>query len=105
MVQKLTTQSFQNEVLASAVPVLVDFWSPGCRPCELLAPVLDELAREAEGRFHIQKINVWDEPALASRFRISAVPTLLVFKNGEVMRSLVGFHDKRKLLQALQEAA
>jgi thioredoxin 1 len=104
MLQELTTTGFDNEVLASAIPVLVDFWSPTCGPCRLQEPVLHELANEAQGRFHVTKINVWDEPDLATRFQISAVPTLLIFREGQVVRSLVGYQDKPKLLRALHEA-
>jgi thioredoxin 1 len=105
MTQELTADLFQYEVLESEIPVLVDFWSPSCAPCKLQHPVLDELASEGTGRFQIKKINVWEEPELATRFRISAVPTLLIFRHGEVVRSLVGFQDKSKLLRALQEVA
>lgn len=105
MVLELTMETFHQEVLQSQVPVLVDFWSPGCGPCRMLAPVIKELAAEAEGRFRFGTINAWDEPGLATQFKISAVPTLLIFKNGEIVRSLVGYHDKARLLDALQEAA
>jgi thioredoxin 1 len=104
MVQELTAESFQQEVLDSAVPVLVDFWSPTCAPCRRMAPVLDELAAEAGGRFRVGKVNAWDEQGLAVRYRISAVPTLLVFRGGAVVNTLVGYHDKRRLLEALRPA-
>ncbi len=73
MIQELTAEQFQNEVLASEIPVLVDFWSPECRPCKLLNPVLSELAAEGMGRFQVKKIDIWSEPELAARFRISDV--------------------------------
>lgn len=103
-VQELTLDAFQAEVLASEVPVLVDFWSPTCGPCRMMEPVIDELAHENAGRFRVKKVNVSDEPELAARFQISAVPTLLLFKDGEVVGSLLGYQDKRRLLKALQEA-
>lgn len=105
MVQELTAKAFQAEVLDSQAPVLVDFWSPGCGPCRLLLPVLDELASEVAGDFQVRKINVWDEPELATRYGINAVPTLLIFKDGKVVRSLIGFQSKSRLLQVLKEAA
>jgi thioredoxin 1 len=105
MLQELTVDLFQQEVLDSNVPVLVDFWSPGCGPCKLQDPVLKELADDADGKYRVKKINVWDEPELATRFEIRAVPTLLVFHQGEVVRSLVGYQKKSVILQALQEAA
>jgi len=104
MVQELTADNFQREVIDSAVPVLVDFWSPGCVPCQRIAPVLDELAAEAGGRFRVGKANAWDEQGLAGRSRMSAVPTLLVFKGGAVVNSMVGYQDKRRLLEALKAA-
>src|SRR5262249_10671695 len=104
MVQELTADSFQQEVMESAVPVLVDFWSPSCPPCRRIAPVLDELAAEAGGRFRVGKVNAWEEQGLAVRYRISAVPTLLVFKSGAVVNTLVGYQDKRRLLEALKAA-
>ena len=104
MVQELTNDTFKQNVLDSTVPVLVDFWSPTCAPCRRIAPVLDELAAEAGGRFRVGKVNAWDEQDLAVRYRISAVPTLLVFKAGAVVNTLVGYQDKRRLLEALKAA-
>jgi thioredoxin 1 len=104
MVQELTAENFQQEVINSAVPVLVDFWSPNCAPCRRIAPIIDELAAEAGGLFQVGKVNAWEEQDLAVRYRISAVPTLLVFKGGAVVSTLVGYQDKRKLLEALKPA-
>ncbi len=104
MVQQLTAASFQQAVLESPVPVLVDFWSPGCAPCRRIAPILDQLAAEADRRFAVGKVNAWEEDALAVRYRVSALPTLLVFKGGEVVNTLVGFQDRRRLLAALEPA-
>jgi thioredoxin 1 len=103
MAQELTTDNFQKDVIECAVPVLVDFWSPGCAPCRRIAPIIDEIAEEAGGRFRVGKVNAWEEQTLAARYRISAVPTLLVFKGGVVVNALVGYHDKRRLLDALQQ--
>ena len=104
MVQELTADNFEQEVIDSAIPVLVDFWSPGCVPCQRTAPVIDELAAEAGGRFRVGKVNAWEEQGLAVRYRISAVPTLLIFKNGAVVNRMVGYQDKRKLMEALKAA-
>jgi thioredoxin 1 len=101
MVLELTAANFQKDVLESTVPVLVDFWSPRCAPCRRIAPVLDEIAAEAGDRFRVGKVNAWEEQALASHYRISAVPTLLVFKGGAVIQTLVGYQDKRRVLEAL----
>jgi thioredoxin 1 len=104
MVQELTADNFRQTVIDSAIPVLVDFWSPGCIPCQRIAPVIDELAAEAGGRFRVGKVNAWEEQGLAVRYRISAVPTLVVFKGGAVVNTLVGYQDKRRLLEALKAA-
>lgn len=104
MVQELTTARFEQDVFAAEVPVLVDFWSPACGPCRLQEPVLNELAQQADGQFEVRKVNVWDSPELATQFQISAVPTLMIFKQGQVVRTLVGYQDKSKLLTALQKA-
>jgi thioredoxin 1 len=101
MVKELTAEFFQKEVIESTVPVLVDFWSPTCGPCRRIAPIIDEIAAEAGGRFEVGKVNAWEQYDLATRYRISALPTLLVFKGGSVARTLVGYHDKRRLLEAL----
>jgi thioredoxin 1 len=104
MTQELTIDNFQKEVLDSAVPVLVDFWSPTCGPCRRLAPVLEQLDVEAGGRFRVGKVNVFEQQDLAVRYGISAVPTLLLFKGGALVNNLVGYQDRRRLLEALRPA-
>jgi thioredoxin 1 len=104
MVLELTADTFQKDVIDSAVPVLVDFWSPTCAPCRRIAPVIDEIAAEAGERFRVGKVNAWDQQALAARYRINAVPTILVFKGGAVIDRLVGYQPRRRLLEALQPA-
>jgi thioredoxin len=104
MVQELTADNFQQAVIDSPLPVLLDFWSPNCAPCLRIAPVLDALDAEAGGRFRVGKVNAWEEQGLAVRYRISAVPALLVFKGGAVVNTLVGYQDKRKLVEALEPA-
>src|SRR5262245_36877175 len=90
-----TDTNFQDEVLKSPVPVLVDFWAEWCGPCKMLGPVLDELASEYEGRIKIGKVNVDDFQGLAAQYGVRAIPTLLVFKNGEVAEQMVGMQSKR----------
>lgn len=93
----LTDQNFSSDVLSSKTPVLVDFWAEWCGPCKMLAPVLDELATEYNGRVSIGKVNIDFHQALAAKYGITAIPTLLLFKNGEVAEQIVGLRSKRDL--------
>ena len=91
---ELTSRSFDSEVLNSDKPVLVDFWASWCGPCRMLAPVVAEIARERAGSVKVAKVNIDEEPALANRFRVSSIPTVLVFKDGKIVNSSVGFRPK-----------
>lgn len=100
----LTSQNFEAEVGKSAQPVLVDFWAEWCGPCKMLAPVLDELAGEYAGKAKIAKLNIDEHQDLAVRFGISSIPTLLLFKGGEVVNQSVGLKPKAALKQVLEGA-
>jgi thioredoxin 1 len=94
-------ESFNDVVLASDIPVLVDFWAQWCPPCHMLSPVLDEIAAELAGRLRIVKVNVDEYPRIAGRYGVLAMPTLTVFRDGEVLSSVVGARPKRRLLADL----
>ena len=93
----LTDANFDEEVLKSDIPVLVDFWATWCGPCKMIAPVVEEIAKENEGKIKVGKVNVDEEQRLAIRFGISSIPTLLVFKNGELANKAVGYMPKAQL--------
>lgn len=93
----LTDANFANEVLQSAQPILVDFWAEWCGPCKMIAPILDELAAEYDGRARIGKVNVDESQALAAQFNVRSIPTLLFFKEGQVVEQVVGARSKREL--------
>lgn len=97
----LTKKNFKVEVLSSSQPVLVDFWATWCGPCKMIAPSVAELAEEFEGRAKVGKVDVDKESALARQYNISAIPTLLVFKDGKVVDQVVGASSKQELKAVL----
>jgi len=101
--QTITDTSFAADVLeaSSAMPVLVDAWAEWCGPCRLLAPVLDQLAAESQGRYKIAKLNVDDNPRTAAQFNIRSIPTLLIFKNGGLVDQIVGVQPKQSIAARL----
>lgn len=99
----LTKENFAQEVLNSDKPVLVDFWAPWCAPCRMMAPVLEEFAKEYGEKIKVAKVNVDEEEKLASQYGIMSIPALLVFKNGKVTASSAGFIPKENLLKLVEQ--
>lgn len=95
---ELNEQNFDEEVIKSGAVILVDFWADWCGPCKALGPVLQEIAEEAEGKFKIAKVNIDDNPGLATKWEVMNIPTMILFKAGEEVDRLVGFMPKAKIL-------
>ncbi len=100
---ELTNETFDEEVGASELPLIVDFWAEWCGPCRMVAPVLEQIASENEGKVRLAKLNVDDAPAVAQRFGIMSIPTLMVFKDGQAKKRIVGAKGKGQLLEDLSE--
>ena len=96
-VLKITSENFEQEVLKAAQPFVIDFWASWCGPCKMFSPIVDEFAEENEGKVKVGKVNIDDEPDLASRFGVMSIPTAILFKNGQAVQSMVGVQPKAKL--------
>lgn len=97
----LTDTTFESEVIKSDKPVLVDFWAPWCGPCRMMSPIVEELAKEYNGKAKICKMNTDENPQMAQEYSISAIPTLLFFKDGKVVKEIVGLQSKEELKEIL----
>ncbi|MFQ5878807.1 MAG: thioredoxin [Dehalococcoidia bacterium] len=102
--QEVTDANFEQEVLQAGTPVLVDFWAPWCGPCRMVAPIVEELAEEYDGKVKFAKVNTDDSVNTAIRYGIRSIPTLLVFKSGEVVGQIIGFRPKSDLKKNLDKA-
>ena len=105
MALEVNDTSFEQEVMCSTLPVLVDFWAPWCGPCKALAPTIDQIAEEYQGKVKVVKVNVDESPESAVQFRINSIPTLIIFKDKEPKELLVGNVDKAKISAALDKVS
>ena len=101
MSKEITGENFEQEVIKSDIPVLIDFWAPWCGPCRMVSPIVDELSDELSGEIKVVKINTDDEPELAAAFNVMSIPTLAVVKHGKVAATTVGAKPKEEIRSAL----
>ncbi len=97
--QKITDATFEQEVLKSAEPVVVDFWAEWCGPCRMIAPALEEISKELDGKVKIVKLNVDENPTTPTKYNVRGIPTLILFKNGQIAGTKVGALPKSKLVE------
>ena len=101
-IREFTEANFDSDVLASTLPVLVDFWAVWCGPCHAVGPILEAVAQETEGKLRVGKVNVDEHPDLAARYGITSIPTMLVFKGGELVDQITGAVPKSRIMKTLQ---
>ncbi len=99
---KLNTDSFEKEVLEADIPVLIDFWATWCMPCHMIAPALEEIAKDYEGKIKVGKVNVDEAGEIAQRYSVMSIPTLMVFDKGKVMSKIVGALPKEEIIKFIQ---
>jgi len=100
---ELNSGNFKTTVDTGPTPVLVDFWAPWCGPCKVIAPILEEVAKEFEGKVRVAKLNVDDSPDIASQFGVRGIPTLILFKEGQIKGQMVGVNPKNNIIQLIQK--
>lgn len=100
----ITDQNFEAEVLKSSMPVLVDFWAPWCGPCKIIGPIVEELAKAYEGKIKVGKMNVDDNPETAGKYGVMSIPTLMILKNGQPVKTMIGAQGKEAIAKMIEEA-
>ena len=98
----LTKSNFDEEVLNADKPVLIDFWAPWCGPCKMISPIISEIAEEFKGKLKVGKINVDEQSELAVQYGISSIPTLIIFKNTQIVKKIIGYHSKQELIDIIK---
>ncbi len=99
----ITDKNFEQEVLKSTIPTLVDFWAPWCAPCRIVGPIVEELGKEYEGKVKVVKLNVDDNPQTASEYSVMSIPTLMIFKAGKPVKTMIGAQGKEALKKGIEE--
>ena len=99
---KITGENFEDEVMKSSIPVLIDFWAPWCGPCQMMGPIIEQLAKEYEGKAKVGKVNVDEEGELAQAFGVMSIPTIVLVKDGKVVKQLVGARPKEELEEIIK---
>ena len=99
----ITEENFKREVLDSSIPVLVDFWAEWCGPCKMIAPIIDEISGEYEGKIKVCKLNVDEGGRVASQYSVSAIPTLMIFKNGQPVEQMIGSQSRKVIVEKINK--
>lgn len=103
MIINLNDKNFEESVSKTGLPVLVDFWAPWCGPCQIVGPIIEELAKENEGKIKVGKINVDESPQVAGKYGVMSIPTMILFKEGKEIRRKVGFESKESLVKLISD--
>jgi len=103
MIINLNDKNFEESVSKVSLPVLVDFWAPWCGPCQIVGPIIEELAKENEGKIKVGKINVDESPQVAGKYGVMSIPTMILFKEGKEIRRKVGFESKESLIKLISD--
>lgn len=103
MIKEIKDENFSSTIESSSAPVVVDFWASWCGPCKMLAPVIDEIASELDGKAQFFKLNVDDNPVISTQYRIASIPTVMVFKGGNIAETIVGFRPKEAIKDMIEK--